>query len=136
MGSMSNAKEVSNLCSTLRVHPTNREGARTAFVPILVDAPTAAAVLSISERAFHTLRKRSEFPSDATVVLGPRCVRFRLEALYAFARSLALSPKIEPRQPPRRVEVRRGRERRSESGAPLTATAERNTIDADESVPN
>src|SRR5437879_13893820 len=44
----------------------------------LVDAPTAAALLAISERAFHSLRKRSDFPQDATIILGPRCVRFRL----------------------------------------------------------
>jgi len=64
----------------------------------LVDAMTAAAALSISERTFHSLRKRSEFPQDATVVLGPRCVRFRLDALQVFATSLLPGTLTEPRQ--------------------------------------
>jgi predicted DNA-binding transcriptional regulator AlpA len=71
----------------------------------LVDAPTAAALLAISERAFHSLRKRSDFPQDATIILGPRCVRFRLDAVLAFAMSLVSStPRSEPSQ------LRRSRE--------------------------
>lgn len=67
-------------------------------VRLLVDAPTAAAAMSISERTFHSLRKRSDFPSGATVVLGTRCVRFRLDALRAFVSSLAAAPLSEPKQ--------------------------------------
>jgi predicted DNA-binding transcriptional regulator AlpA len=71
----------------------------------LVDAPTAAALLAISERAFHSLRKRSDFPQDATIILGPRCVRFRLDAVLAFAMSLVSpTPRSEPSQ------LRRSRE--------------------------
>jgi len=73
---------------------------------ILVDAPAAAAALSISERAFHSLRKRPDFPQDATVVIGPRCVRFRLEALYVFARSLVSMPRGEPKQLRRSRKIR------------------------------
>jgi len=65
---------------------------------LLVDARSAAAALSISERTFHSLRKRSDFPQGATVVLGPRCVRFRLDTLHAFVRSLAAVPLGEPKQ--------------------------------------
>jgi len=65
---------------------------------ILVDARTAALALSISKRAFHSLRKRPDFPQDATVVLGPRCVRFRTEAIRAFALSLVCPPRGEPAQ--------------------------------------
>jgi predicted DNA-binding transcriptional regulator AlpA len=71
----------------------------------LVDAPTAAALLAISERAFHSLRKRSDFPKDATIILGPRCVRFRLDAVLAFAMSLVSpTPRSEPSQLRRRRE--------------------------------
>ena len=71
---------------------------RTKPDPILVDATAAAEMLSISERAFHSLRKRANFPQDATVVLGPRCVRFRLEALHAFALAHVSIPRDEPGQ--------------------------------------
>ena len=91
--------------------------ARATPVPILVDAPTAAAVLSISERAFHSLRKRSDFPQNATVVLGPRCVRFHLEALHTFALSLVPVPQGDARQP------RRSRSARPEKGAGADAKA-------------
>ena len=77
-------------------------------VRFLVDAPTAAASLAISERAFHSLRKRSDFPQDATIILGPRCVRFRLDVLHTFAVSLVAIPQSEPRQ------LREGRKSHSE----------------------
>ena len=77
---------------------TARDRARVAPVRFLVDAPTAATALAISERTFHSLRKRADFPQDATVVLGPRCVRFRLDALHTFAISLVAIPRSEPRQ--------------------------------------
>jgi predicted DNA-binding transcriptional regulator AlpA len=68
-------------------------------VRFLVDAPTAAALLGISERAFHSLRKRTDFPQDATIALGPRCMRFRVDAVLAFAMSLVSpTPRSEPSQ--------------------------------------
>jgi hypothetical protein len=72
--------------------------ARLALQRILLDAPAAAEALSISERAFHGLRKRPDFPRDATVVLGPRTVRFRVDVLYTFARTLVSDPQDEPPQ--------------------------------------
>lgn len=90
--------------------------------PVLVDVTAAAQVFSISERAFHTLRKRPDFPRDATVVLGPRCVRFRLQALHTYARSLVSVPRSEPIQllRSRMIEAankagRKGKKRRRDS---------------------
>lgn len=56
---------------------------------ILLDAPAAASALHVSERTFHQIRRRSDFPRDAEVRLSPRCVRFRVEALNEFATRLA-----------------------------------------------
>jgi hypothetical protein len=81
--------------------PKSKPAADRAVAPplwLLVDARTAAAALSVSERTFHSLRKRSDFPQGATVVLGSRCVRFRLDALHAFVRSLSAAPLTEPEQ--------------------------------------
>jgi len=102
----SNSKVTGDCCSTLQPGETSHAAVRAIPAPILVDAPTAAATLWVSERAFHSLRKRSDFPQNATVVLGPRCVRFRLEALHTFALSLASAPRCEPRQLPGRSESR------------------------------
>ena len=96
----------SNQDSVFRMRETTRDRARSMPEPILVDAPTAAATLWISKRAFHSLRKRLDFPQNATVVLGPRCVRFRLEALHMFALSLASTPRRESEQRPRSRGVR------------------------------
>ena len=95
----------------------DQDPARGMPGPILVNAPAAAAALSISERAFHSLRKRSDFPQNATVVLGPRCVRFHLEALHTFALSLVPVPQGDARQP------RRSRSARPEKGAGADAKA-------------
>jgi hypothetical protein len=97
-----------------RTPETEHERVRAAPVRFLVDAPAAAAVLSISERKFHSLRKRADFPQDATVILGPRCVRFRLDALQTFAISLVAIAQTEPRQ---LRESRRNRERPSRGEA-------------------
>jgi len=78
-----------------------------SIAPILVDAAGAAIALCLSKRSFHRLRKRMDFPMNATVVLGRRCVRYRLEALQAFAQSLASAPQGEPEQ------LKRGRRIRS-----------------------
>ena len=104
----------------VQISQTSRERVRTICAAILVDAPTAAEALSISERRFHALRKREDFPPNATVVLGPRCVRFRLEALQAFALTLASVPSEEPEQL-RRGRVRRARKRSGEEAERLRA---------------
>jgi hypothetical protein len=62
---------------------------RPALGPVLANAQSAARIFSISERAFHNLRRRDDFPKDATVFLSERCVRFRVEALHQFAEVLA-----------------------------------------------
>jgi hypothetical protein len=56
---------------------------------ILTDAPGAANLFTLSERGFHLLRKRSDWPPDAEVRLGPRCVRFRVDVLQRYAAELA-----------------------------------------------
>jgi hypothetical protein len=56
---------------------------------ILVDAAGAADLLSLSERSFHDLRRREDFPADATIVLSQRAVRFRVEALHRYCAELA-----------------------------------------------
>jgi hypothetical protein len=107
----SNSKMSAEPESVVRTRKKAQERARASLAPILVDAATAAAALSISERAFHSLRKRSDFPQNATVVLGPRCVRFHLEALHTFTLSLVSIPQRDARQP------RRSRRVRPEKGA-------------------
>jgi hypothetical protein len=91
----------------------DRDSARETSEPILVDARSAAATLSISERAFHSLRKRPDFPKNATVVIGPRCIRFRVETLHAFVLSLVKEPQGEPIQLRRSRKPRHGRSRRA-----------------------
>jgi predicted DNA-binding transcriptional regulator AlpA len=79
----------------------NRRPTPEGLARILLNAPAAAAALSISERTFHSLRKRPDFPRSATVVFGPRCVRFRVDALRAFALSLGSAPRIDQKPPQR-----------------------------------
>lgn len=63
----------------------------------LVGAKTGASLLDISERKFHELRKREDFPRP--VVLGARVVRWRVAELMAWAASLpAESSRPEPEQ--------------------------------------
>jgi len=83
------SKGSANRDSVSRMRETMDDGMRAAWESILLDAATAAAALSISQRTFQNLRKRSDFPQNATVVLGPRCVRYRLEALHTFVLDLA-----------------------------------------------
>ena len=78
-----------------------------SIAPILVSAAGAAVMLGVSKRSFHRLRKRRDFPHNATIVFGPRCVRYRREALQAFAQSFASAPQGEPEQ------LKRGRRIRS-----------------------
>jgi len=63
-------------------------------------------MLGVSKRSFHRLRKRRDFPQNATVVFGPRCVRYRREALQAFALSFAPMPQSEPEQLKRGLRLR------------------------------
>ncbi len=69
-----------------------------SIAPMLVNAARAAAMFGLSKRSFHRLRKRRDFPEDATVVFGPRCVRFHFETLKVFAQSFASAPMGEPEQ--------------------------------------
>ena len=57
---------------------------------ILVDARGAAERFTLSERGFHMLRHRPDFPRDAEVRLGPRAVRFRVDVLARYAAELAV----------------------------------------------
>jgi len=79
-------------------HPPKRSREQVQIAPMLVDAASAAVMFGVSKRSFHRLRKRSDFPQNATVVFGPRCVRYRLEALQAFAQSFASASQAEPGQ--------------------------------------
>jgi len=74
---------------------------------ILVDAAGAADLLSLSERSFHDLRRREDFPADATVVLSQRAIRFRVEALHRYCAALAAQA-ISITEPER---LRRAREK-------------------------
>jgi len=76
------------------------------IAPILVNAAHAAAMFGVSKRSFHRLRKRPDFPPNATAVLGSRCVRFHFETLKAFAQSFASAPKGEPEQLKRSRRIR------------------------------
>jgi len=71
----------------------------TGISAALWSEETWAAEWNCSARKVHQLRKHPQFPVDATVVLGPRAVRFRVERLAHFAAILAQeTPPSEPRQ--------------------------------------
>jgi len=76
---------------------------------ILVDAQHSAELFDLSERGFHMLRQRPDFPPDAEVRLGPRAVRFRVDVLLRFATELAAKTvrEAEPEQLTRAREKRR-----------------------------
>ena len=80
------------------------------MTPILVDAFCAGILLTLSERGFHELRKRPDFPPDATVILGPRAVRFRVAVLTRYAAELA-AKSVPQREPP---QLKRARQTRRE----------------------
>lgn len=70
-----------------------------------------ARAWGLAEMKAHQLRKHPDFPGDAEVVLGARCVRFRSDRLADFAALLATAgTRIE--QPER---LRRGVSRRAEA---------------------
>lgn len=90
-------------------------GADLSSLPVRKARPSGTDLLDIMdwargwklcERQCHALRKHPKFPLDATVVLGPRCVRFRAAKLAEFAAALAAESKLiaEP------AKLRRGRD--------------------------
>lgn len=55
--------------------------------PLSVDAVRGAVLLGISERAFHELRKRPDFPRPVAL-FGPRRPRWRTADLYKWLTTL------------------------------------------------
>lgn len=78
---------------------------------ILVDALGAAELLGVGERKLHALRQQPDWPRDAEVRLGPRCVRFRVDVLRRWVAELAINAveQAEPKQ------LRGARERRRQA---------------------
>ena len=67
-----------------------------ATTPLLISAPDAARLLGVSERSFHNLRHRPDFPRPITI--GTRCVRWRVADLEAFIEALPPANAVtEPR---------------------------------------
>lgn len=129
MRPMSNSKDGSRPSSKVPTLSALGIESRPALAPILLTAPMAASMLSISRRAFHALRKRSDFPQDATVVLGTRCVRFRLEVLQAYAQTLSLVTNVEDVRLLRMRDDRRGQRRSSVIQEPDIAVGNGNVSD-------
>ena len=77
---------------------------------ILVDVSEWARLWATSEMSIQRLRKDPDFPADATVQLGPRSVKFRLDRVIAFAQILAARRQRQP-EPER---LRRSRKNRPE----------------------
>jgi hypothetical protein len=68
---------------------------------LLVDAIAGGEILSTSERAFYELlRKNPDLASKARVVLGPRCVRYKVSALRDWIENL---PEAKPLPQPARL---------------------------------
>ena len=67
---------------------------------ILVDAVEAAAMLSTSERRFYDLlRENPGFAAEARVILGRRCVRFKVTAIQRFVDAMPAGQTLpEPQQ--------------------------------------
>ncbi len=59
---------------------------------LLIDAPEGARLLGISERSFHNLRKRDDFPRPVTGLLASRIVRWRRANIEAFVANLPTAP--------------------------------------------
>jgi predicted DNA-binding transcriptional regulator AlpA len=61
----------------------------------LVSATDGARLLGVSERTFHELRHRPDFPQARQ--LGPRCIRYSVEELKVWASALPRQgPQPEP----------------------------------------
>ena len=84
---------------------------------ILTDARGAAQRFALSERSFHMLRKRPDFPQDAEVRLGPRAVRFRVDVLIRYAAELS-TKSIVHAEPAQLKRARQKRRQHLESEAP------------------
>lgn len=70
---------------------------------VLVSAEDGAKdILAISERHYHDLRGRSDFPKP--IQLGPRCLRWRVDELLEWAYR---QPRQEPQPEP--LHLRSGR---------------------------
>jgi predicted DNA-binding transcriptional regulator AlpA len=78
---------------------------------LLIDAAGGAELLGVSERQFHNLRKREDFPK-AVDGLGSRTVRWRVADLQAWVDRLpsAAAVAAEPAQ------LRRGKASRRQQG--------------------
>jgi hypothetical protein len=84
---------------------------------ILADAKHSAELFDLSERGFHMLRRRADFPSDAEVRLGPRAVRFRVDVLVRYAAELS-AKRIIHAEPAQLKHARQKRRQQLESEAP------------------
>lgn len=62
---------------------------------LTVDAVDAAALLGVSERTFHTLRKRPGFPRPIAL-LGPRRPRWRTADLFHWLNAVPTLDGDEP----------------------------------------
>ena len=80
---------------------------------ILADARHSAELFDLSERGFHMLRQRPDFPPDAEVRLGPRAVRFRVDVLTRYAVELASKTATQPEP----EQLKRARQKRRETQA-------------------
>lgn len=75
---------------------------------ILATVGEGAALLNISERRFHVLRKRPDFAELCPEVrLSARAVRFRVADLENFAAHLAARPAEPLPEPPQLAQGRR-----------------------------
>lgn len=72
---------------------------------LLIDAKEGAALLSVSERSFHNMRKRKDFPHPVSGFLASRIVRWRRSDLEAFVVGLPTAS-IALAEPP---QLQRGR---------------------------
>jgi len=97
---------------------------------LLVDAIEAGEILSTSERAFYDLlRKHPELARRARVVLGPRCVRYRVSALRDYIENLPESQPLEQPARLRRVKEAPKRAQRDEAPTSVGSIVPRATKD-------
>ena len=67
------------------------------LAPILLNAVESADFIKVSERLFHELRHKPDFPK--AVVLSARCVRWKRDELAAYIEKLpTVGPQPEPVQ--------------------------------------
>lgn len=80
--------------------------------PLLLDAQGCADLIGTSERSFHELRRRAEFPR-AVMVYGPRRPRWRRHDIIAWVASLPAIENVEPE--PKHLAASRERRRGARS---------------------